>query len=216
MVKSHKWNWGTLIFLISALAFAGVQGPLNDAQSSASPATAGSSPKISPHSFLNLLDMDLVDQNARPFQPASLIDQVVLFNFIFTGCGSVCPLQTRTLAQVMKELPEDVRSQVRFVSVSIDPANDTPEKLRQFAKAMDADREGWSFLTGDPRQIEQLAGRLRLFDESASPESKPEMHRTSLWLVDKQGRMLQRYRGDPPDKERLVRELTQVSRMTIQ
>lgn len=185
------------------------------AQASASPAAAAST-AILPESFLsNLAGMELVDQYGRPFRPDGLVDHVVLFNFIFTSCGSICPLQTRILAETLQGLPEDVRERVRFVSVSIDPVNDTPEKLRQFSKTMNADVEGWSFLTGDRRQIEKLAERLRLFDPSATDAEKPELHRTSLWLVDRQGRMLQRYRGDPPDKARLARELAQVSHMTI-
>jgi protein SCO1/2 len=212
MVKQYQWKWGALALVISALALAGSQEPALN-QSVAQPETVAAPDSTS---FLNnLVGMDLVDQHSQTFQPASLVNQVVLFNFIFTNCGSVCPLQTRTLAQVYRELPADVRNQVRFVSVSIDPVKDTPEKLRQFSKNMGADLAGWSFLTGDPRQIEQLAERLRLFDPAESAANKPEMHRTSLWLADKQGQMLQRYRGDPPDKERLIREITQVSSMTI-
>jgi protein SCO1/2 len=171
---------------------------------------------FSPQSFLSNLDgMALLDQYGHPFEPAGLINRVVLFNFIFTGCASVCPVQTRVLAQVFEDLPADVRDGVRFVSVSIDPANDTPEKLKRFSKAMHADRDGWSFLTGEAGQIAALAERLRLFDESAPAQAKPQLHRASLWLVDRQGRMLQRYRGDSPDKERLIREITQLSRMEI-
>jgi protein SCO1/2 len=213
MVKRYQWKWGALALVISAFALAGSREPTAVGQSSAQHETANA---LDPSSFLNnLAGMKLVDQHSQSFQLSTLVNQVVLFNFIFTDCGSVCPLQTRTLAQVYRDLPADVRSQVRFVSLSIDPVKDTPDKLRQFSKNMGADLDGWSFLTGDPRQIEQLAERLRLFDPSESAANKPEMHRTSLWLADKQGRMLQRYRGDPPDKERLVRELTQVSSMTI-
>lgn len=216
MTKRHKWGYGALIFLIGGLALADSREPSKAAPPATDRATPDAVTGISPDSFLtNLSGLDLLDQHGRPFLAAGLVDQVVLFNFIFTNCGSVCPLQTRMLAEAFRGLPEDVRGRVRFVSVSIDPANDTPEKLRQFSKAMNADVDGWSFLTGDPRQIEQLAERLRLFDPSESAENKPEMHRTSLWLVDRQGRMLQRYRGDPPDKQRLVRELSQVSHMTI-
>lgn len=206
-----------LALLIGASVQADTGTPSITGASAASPATAGASRPVPPGSFLSNFDgLDLVDQNGLAFQPAGLMNRVVLFNFIFTRCGSTCPLQTRTLAGVLKELPDEVRDDIRFVSVSIDPANDTPEKLRRFSEQTGADLDGWSFLTGEPRQIERLTGRLHLFDESESGrENRPEIHRTSLWLVDKQGRMLQRYRGNPPDKERLIRELTQVSRMTV-
>lgn len=209
----HKWIGAALALLISALA---VAEPLEPVPST-KPATVDTAPEIPPTSFLiNLKGMDLVDQHGRPFRLAGLVDRVVLFNFIFTHCQSVCPMQTGVLARVFQGLPADVRDQVRFVSISVDPGNDTPDKLQQFSKTLGADLDGWSFLTGDVGQVEQLTQRLHLFDESeAGQANQPQVHRTSLWLVDKQGRMLQRYSGNPPDKERLIRELTQVSRMAI-
>lgn len=165
-------------------------------------------------SFLNnFAAIALQDQSGKAFTVDQLDDRVVLFSFIFTGCDSTCPIQTRVLSQVLQDLPPGVRKQVRFVSVSIDPGNDTPEKMLKFARQMQADQDGWLFLTGDVLQLQDLARRLHLMDE-ASPNT-PSIHRTSLWLVDKQGRMLQRYRGDPPDRERLVRELIQVSRLPV-
>ncbi|HEX7026898.1 MAG TPA: SCO family protein [Gammaproteobacteria bacterium] len=214
----HTWSWGALALCIgvSASASAGSRGP-SSVVPPANPAAVNVAPEIPSDSFLtNFAGLELVDQQGVPFQAAGLVNHVVLFNFIFTNCGSVCPMQTRTLAQVLEGLPADVRGQVRFVSVSIDPESDTPAKLQRFSKTMGADLDGWSFLTGDTLQVEALTQRLHIFDESETGQAnKPEIHRTSLWLVDKRGRMLQRYRGDPPDKERLIRELAQVSRMTV-
>lgn len=166
-------------------------------------------------SFLTNFDqITLVDQHGQAFDPALLNDHVVLFNFIFTGCESTCPVQTRMLAQVLQTLPDAARKQVRFISVSIDPGNDSPAKMQQFARAMEADLEGWLFLTGDVRQLQDLARRLHMLDEGRP--NTPQVHRTSLWLVDKQGRMLQRYRGNPPDQQRLIRELIQVTQLPPQ
>lgn len=182
--------------------------------SSATNGSANSSATNSASSFLhNFADLALVDQTGRAFTADQLQDHVVLFNFIFTGCGSTCPMQTRALSQVMQSLPDEVRSRVRFVSVSIDPQNDTPAKMRTFAKQMQADLDGWLFLTGNVSQLQALAEKLHLLDED-TPNS-PQIHRTSLWLVDRQGRMLQRYRGNPPDRDRLTRELIQVSHLPL-
>lgn len=161
----------------------------------------------------NFTAVNLVDQNGDVFTPSSLQGRVVLFNFIFTGCDSSCPLQTRILAQVMQALPDQARDQVRFVSISVDPGNDTPEKMRKFSQEMQADLKGWLFLSGDVLQTQALARRLHLLDEKNS--TGPHIHRTSLWLMDKQGRMLQRYHGNPPDKDRLIRELVQVTQLPV-
>jgi cytochrome oxidase Cu insertion factor (SCO1/SenC/PrrC family) len=206
MVKRHQWIWGVLALLIGALALAAAREPSEATRSS----NTGTVDSLESSSFLNnLAGMELLDQHSRSFEPSGLVNHVVLFNFIYTSCGSVCPLQTRILSQVLQELPADVRKQVRFVSVSIDP-QDTPERLLHFSETMDADLDGWSFLAGDSGQIKDLAQRLHLFNET-DKTNNPQLHRTSLWLVDKQGQMLQRYRGDPPDKERLIKEITLVS-----
>lgn len=169
-----------------------------------------------PASFIsNLQPLDLIDQDGKVFQADSLVNHVVLFNFIYTDCASVCSLQTHVLAQVLQALPVAVREQVRFVSVSIDPVNDTPARLAEFSRRLHADLAGWWFLTGNAPQIEQLTRRLHLLDESEAAQGSVALHRSSLWLVDKEGRMLQRFQGDPPDKDRLIRELSQVSRMDV-
>lgn len=209
LLRKLRWHNGLLALML--LPGFSIAQPIPVASATAK---SGNFP---PHSFLsNLHGINLVDQSGQVFEPASLQDHVVLINFIFTSCASTCPLQTRVLAQVQQELPADVRAHIRFVSVSIDPATDGPEQLKNFATRMQADLAGWTFLTGDAQQIEQLTQRLHLMDESGSGQNiQPQIHRTSIWLVDRQGRMLQRYRGDPPDQGRLIRELSQLSRLTM-
>lgn len=160
----------------------------------------------------NFDQVDLVDQEGQPFNTTELAHHVVLFSFIFTGCDAICPIQIRSLRDVFTSLPDTVRQHIRFVSISIDPGNDSPEKMKNFARLMQADIEGWFFLSGDVTKTQDIVRRLHLIDE-ADPDN-PENHRTSLWLVDGQGRTLQRYKGNPPDKERLIKELVQVSQLT--
>ncbi|WP_185235278.1 SCO family protein [Teredinibacter franksiae] len=171
--------------------------------------TSDASSLIPTVSFLsNFAGLTLVNQNDVLFDPHALTRTVVLFSFIFTHCSSVCPTQTRSLLEVRNQLPQDVREQVHFVSMSIDPQRDSPEVLNKFVLMQKADDRAWNFLTGDPAEIARLTERLHFFDELGEGlNSKPQIHRTSLWLVDKKGRMLQRYKGDPVDKERIVREL---------
>lgn len=211
MTKRRLCIWGLLFSLVSAFAFADLPSALPAPSASSNFAGAGSS-QIHPSSFLsNFVDLNLTDHHGSEFDVHALQGKTVLFNFIFTNCGSICPMQTKVLVDVLGALPMEVRSQVRFVSISIDPENDTPEKMLAFSQALKADVENWRFLTGNAQQIETLTERLLIFNEGE--ENKPQVHRTSLWLVDKHGRMMQRYRGDPPDKDRLIRELKQISQL---
>lgn len=155
----------------------------------------------------------LIDQDRQPLQPERLRDRAVLLNFVFTACSAVCPLQTRQLAQVQQALPAGVAGQVHFLSVSIDPLNDTPEALHGFAQRTGADLRRWSFTTGAPAEIERLVARMdprRDARGRVPPVVDPGEHTTSLVLFDRHGRAVQRYAGVPVDQARLVREIQQL------
>lgn len=154
--------------------------------------------------------LTLRDHRAQPADAASFGGRPLLLHFVYTGCSSTCPVQLRELAQLHAELPAAVRSSVRFVSVSIDPEHDTPQTLAEFARRMGADRPGWRFVTGEARQVQRLAERLQAFD--ARLGTRPEDHRTSLYLFGADGQLVQRYRGVPVDRARLADELTRIAR----
>jgi protein SCO1/2 len=83
----------------------------------------------------------------------------VLLNFIFTSCNVVCPVMTQTFAQLERRLAEE-GSAVHLVSVSIDPEADTPARLREYARKLDAGSR-WSFYTGT---VEASLSAQRAFD----------------------------------------------------
>lgn len=148
----------------------------------------------------------LLDQDGRPFDAARLEGRIVLVNFIFTGCSTVCPLQTRALGEVQRQLSPALRSRVRLLSVSLDPLGDTPQALKRFAQRMEVDLSGWAFVTGRPQDIERISDALRLYRPEKDVR-KPDDHSTALWLVDPKGSLRIRYNGSPPDVNRLVREI---------
>lgn len=71
----------------------------------------------------------------------------VLVNFVFTTCSTICSMQTAVLAELQRQLMARGQS-LRMVSITIDPANDTPEQLLRFASSFKV-QPGWQFLTGD-------------------------------------------------------------------
>jgi len=154
-----------------------------------------------------LKDLSLVDHRAQPLGAAQLAGHPTLLHFVFTTCSTSCPLQVAELAQVRQALPADVRAKVRFVSVTVDPLQDTPASLAAFAKKLDADRPGWHFVTGPGAH--PLAERMQVLD---AKRPQPADHRTSLYLYDAQGALKQRYAGQPVDRARLVAEITHVTR----
>ncbi len=90
----------------------------------------------------------LVNQDGHQVALPELLDadQPVMLNFIFTTCTAICPAMSAIFAKVQSELGSD-STNLRMVSVSIDPEHDTPEALSAYAKRFDAGPQ-WQFLTG--------------------------------------------------------------------
>jgi protein SCO1/2 len=93
-------------------------------------------------------DVKLEDENGKPVSLRELTDgrSPVMLNFIFTTCTTICPVMTSTFQQVQEKLGKN-RNGVRMVSISIDPENDTPAKLKEYAAKYKAGAQ-WTFLTG--------------------------------------------------------------------
>lgn len=119
----------------------------------------------------SLLDQD---GNARRFYSDLLAPRTVLMHVVFTTCSSACPLIVQHLQRVRAELGVRFARDVWFLSISVDPLNDTPARLKSFASKYDADVPGWRFLTGQPETVELVTRRLGLW------ASEPDAHNTAL------------------------------------
>lgn len=106
-------------------------------------------------------DVMLTDQNGRKVSLRAMLEgqEPVMLNFIFTTCTTICPVLSASFTQTQKTLGPDA-SNVRMISISIDPEHDTPAKLREYAQRFQA-RAGWTFLTGNR---EDIVAVLKAFD----------------------------------------------------
>ncbi len=93
-------------------------------------------------------DVELVRDDGRQVSlPAEMSDgRPVVLAFIYTSCTTVCPLTSQTLSMVQERLG-DARDRVHIMSISIDPEQDTPARLRQYAKTFHAGPQ-WQHYTG--------------------------------------------------------------------
>jgi protein SCO1/2 len=98
-------------------------------------------------------DVVLVDADARPVRLRELLasDDPVMMNFVFTTCSTICPIMVKVFADVPSRLGPAARN-LRMISISIDPENDTPAQLKSYAKNFGADLK-WHFLTGRVEDI---------------------------------------------------------------
>jgi protein SCO1 len=90
--------------------------------------------------------------------------KVVLIDLIYTHCVDSCPLETARLAQVQKMLGDRVGKDIFFYSITIDPAQDTPKVLKQYAQQYHTG-PGWLFLTGKKADIDLISKKLGLYSE---------------------------------------------------
>jgi protein SCO1/2 len=152
----------------------------------------------------------LTDQEGRTLKLAEFHGKLLVLSFFFTSCPTVCPVQTQALSNVQRRLSAALRQRVRFLSLSVDPENDTPEALKSFAMANGADLSGWSFVRASLDDTHALTTELAAFDPRAEGPSAPSGHTMATYLFDGRGRLMQRYAGSPLDVPRLAREIEQL------
>jgi protein SCO1/2 len=138
-------------------------------------------------------DFELVDQDGKARTLASLRGKVLLLDFVYTTCPGPCPILTGAHVRAQKVLDADVRERVWFVSITLDPAHDTPELLRSYGEKRGADLSRWSFLTGPVERVEDAARRYGV--GSVRLASGEIQHVVVSFLIDAEGRIVKRYFG---------------------
>lgn len=148
----------------------------------------------------------LTDQTGQPFDSATLRGRVWIVSFLFTSCGSICPLLTTQVGNLQRRL-SDV--DVHFVSITVDPEIDTPDVLAAYAERHDADPRRWKFLTGPRESVRSVT--VDVFHASmGEPDSRAPgydiAHSGKLFLVDRQGVLRGLYETDREGLESIERD----------
>lgn len=107
---------------------------------------------------MSIPDAEVLDQDGRKvhFYTDLVKGKTVAINFIFTTCTTICPPMGATFARVQKELQN---RDVHFISISVDPVTDTPERLKAWRAKFKAG-PGWTLVTGDKQNIDELLQAL--------------------------------------------------------
>lgn len=148
----------------------------------------------------------LLDQEADRVRSADLRGSIWVVNFFFTSCTGVCPLVNARMALVRDSLKARnlLGRDVRLISISVDPARDTPPVLREYAEAFGGSPPGeWAFLTGSPpdrvRRLIQTGFRVTAVDPGSEDGDRTDgyqvAHSPRMLLVDRKGRIRGSYDG---------------------
>ena len=143
-------------------------------------------------------DVTLKDQDGREWRLRELVEsQPVLINFFFTGCSTICPTQILELDIIREKISQRVsKGQAPlFLSISLDPLNDTPDSMKIFAKHLNVQigkSEHWLMLTGEFSQLSQV---WQAFDQLSD---SPEKHNSMVWIGQPQSARWTRVNSQGP------------------
>ncbi|NDE96970.1 MAG: SCO family protein [Verrucomicrobia bacterium] len=138
-------------------------------------------------------DFTLTNQLDRPVTLADLRGQVWVADIIFTRCPGPCATMTKRMSELQAALPTN--APVKLISLTTDPAHDTPRALATYGERFGADPKRWHFLTGPKADLVKLAVhslKLTVLDKEEAKRTSPDdlfIHSTIFVVVDKQGRL---------------------------
>lgn len=161
-------------------------------------------------------DFSLHDAGGRPVRLADFRGKVVVLNFVYTQCPDVCPLHAEAIAQVQEMVNvTPMKDGVAFVTVTTDPARDTPEILRAYGGDHGLGPANWQFLTSGPDQPEDATRKLaEAFGHTFTPtEDGMQMHGTVTHIVDQDGTWRGNFHGldfEPVNLVTFVNALTNI------
>lgn len=155
-------------------------------------------------------DGRFLDQDGKKRHFGEFKGSRVALTFIYTKCPlpTFCPLMDRHFAAIQKTLKADAAlSGVHLVTVSFDPATDTPAVLKRHAKTLDADLTRWTFLTGDRDDVDQFAARFGVSISRALNDARDITHNLRTAIINADGTLAKVYVGNDWTPEQVVADL---------
>ena len=137
-------------------------------------------------------DFSFINQDSITITRDSLLGSIYVANFFFTSCPTICPTMTRNMSYLQDKL--SVYPNIRFLSHTVDPYNDTPEKLRNYVRLMQQknvsiDLTNWDFVTGEKDKLYESAANYFVNASVDSLAPGGFLHSEYFILIDKQGRV---------------------------
>tara|TARA_Y100000588_G_scaffold356317_1_gene412533 strand:- start:893 stop:1588 length:696 start_codon:yes stop_codon:yes gene_type:complete len=138
-------------------------------------------------------EFTFVNQNNKVITRDSLQGHIYITNFFFTSCPTICPKMIKNMAYLQDQL--SVYPGIRFLSHTVDPTNDTPERMLNYVenlkdKNVYIDLANWDFVTGDKEALYNIAQSYLVsagYKDSLAPGGF--VHSPNFILVDKEGRV---------------------------
>lgn len=185
-----------LIALAGVVLCGGAWMALGVANRNNAPDPNGQAPRLIDYGVVP--NLSLTERSGQQLNLDELQGEVWVANFIFTRCEGSC----LSMSTKMKELQNALAQVegVRLVSFTVDPENDTPEKLTSFAEKYQADGRKWLFLRGSESAIQQMAKEtFKLPFMDGTDPKEPIIHSSRFVLMDQKMHIRGYYGNNDPD-----------------
>jgi len=157
--------------------------------------------------YHTIADFSLTNQNGEAVTQDDYKNKIYVADFFFTTCPTICPIMTKNMADIQARIKND--NDVLLLSHSVTPQIDSVAQLKKYALEKGVDDTKWNLVTGDKKQIYELARKSYLaVKEDGNGGPYDMIHTENFILVDKERRIRGFYNGTKQDDiERLMEDL---------
>ncbi|WP_431156946.1 SCO family protein [Winogradskyella poriferorum] len=148
--------------------------------------------------YHKIADFSLINQNGEIVTQETYKDKIYVADFFFTTCPTICPIMTDHMYEIQKEIISD--DDVMLLSHSVTPKIDSVARLKKYAKEKGVIDRKWNLVTGDKKQIYELARKSYLAVKNDGNGDEYDMiHTENFMLIDKKRQIRGFYDGTNPD-----------------
>lgn len=158
--------------------------------------------------YHTIADFELTNQNGKVITQDDYKDKIYIADFFFTTCPTICPIMTNNMVLIQQRIKND--STVKLLSHTVTPEIDSVAQLKKYALEKGVDDSKWNLVTGDKKQIYDLARKSYLAVQSVGDGGPFDMiHTENFILVDKEKRIRGFYDGTKSEEiEKLMADLS--------
>ncbi len=147
-------------------------------------------------SYFTVPPFHFIDEDGNPFTDKDVQGKILVVDFFFTRCTSICPKMSVQMQQLQLQMDDPEFKDVLFLSHTVDPEHDTPAVLKAYATRLEADPKRWKFLTGNAADIYRQGNLGYLLSAGADSSAAEDfVHSPQFVLVDMQHHIRGMYDG---------------------
>ncbi|MHA7942312.1 SCO family protein [Formosa sp. 3Alg 14/1] len=148
--------------------------------------------------YHKIADFSLTNQNGKTITQDDYKDKIYVADFFFTTCQTICPIMTDHMVQIQNQILND--DEVMLLSHTVTPQIDTIAQLKRYALKKGVNDAKWNLVTGDKKQIYELARKSYLAVKTVGDGDEYDMiHTENFMLIDKKKQIRGFYDGTDPE-----------------